>query len=39
MKIYSIKEIVKAGRKRWKIENEGFNTQKNHGYEIHHLKS
>lgn len=35
----NIKEIVKTGRKRWKIENEGFNTQKNHGYEIHHLKS
>jgi len=24
---------------RWKIENEGVNVQKNHGYEIHHLKS
>ena len=35
----NIKEIIKTGRKRWKIENEGFNTQKNHGYEIHHLKS
>ena len=35
----NIKDIIKTGRKRWKIENEGFNTQKNHGYEIHHLKS
>ena len=32
-------ETVATGRKRWKIENEGFNVQKNHGYEIHHLKS
>jgi len=24
----------KAGRQRWKIENQGFNTQKNHGYFI-----
>jgi hypothetical protein len=31
--------VVATGRKRWKIENEGFNVQKNHGYEIHHLKS
>lgn len=35
----NIKDIIKTGRKRCKIENEGFNTQKNHGYEIHHLKS
>lgn len=35
----NIKEIITTGRKRWKIENEGFNTQKNHGFEIHHLKS
>jgi len=26
----------KAGRQRWKIENQGFNTQKNHGYNIEH---
>lgn len=25
-----------GGRCRWKIENEGFNTQKNHGYELEH---
>lgn len=27
------------GRKRWKIENEGFNVQKNQGYELEHLYS
>jgi len=32
-------DVVSTGRMRWKIENEGFNVQKNHGYEIHHLKS
>lgn len=32
-------DVVATGRMRWKIENEGFNVQKNHGYEIHHLKS
>lgn len=26
----------KGGRLRWKIENEGFNTQKNNGYEMQH---
>ena len=31
-----IMKIVQAGRLRWKIENEGFNTQKNHGYHLHH---
>jgi hypothetical protein len=25
-----------GGRLRWKIENEGFNTQKNHGYKLEH---
>jgi hypothetical protein len=29
-------EIVSAGRARWKIENECFNTLKNHGYNIEH---
>jgi hypothetical protein len=33
------KEIVAVGRNRWKIENEGFNTQKNHGYYIEHMFS
>ncbi len=30
---------VEAGRRRWKIENEGFNTQKRHGYRPEHLFS
>jgi hypothetical protein len=29
-------ELVKAGRARWKIENETFNTLKNQGYHIEH---
>ncbi len=29
-------EIVAGGRARWKIENEGFNTLKNHGYHLEH---
>lgn len=29
-------EIVRGGRARWKIENEGFNTLKNHGYHLEH---
>lgn len=29
----------KGGRQRWKIENEGFNTQKNGGYELEHAYS
>lgn len=28
-----------SGRKRWKIENEGFNIQKNHRYDITHTNS
>jgi hypothetical protein len=28
--------ISRSGRLRWKIENEGFNTQKNHGYGLQH---
>lgn len=28
--------IVRIGRSRWKIENEQFNIQKNHGYELEH---
>lgn len=30
------KEISKTGRLRWKIENEGFNEQKNGGYNLSH---
>jgi len=29
-------ETATSGRLRWKIENEGFNTQKNHGYHLEH---
>jgi len=28
--------IIGIGRSRWKIENEQFNVQKNHGYELEH---
>jgi len=31
--------LVNDGRRRWKIENEGFNIQKNHGYGLTHLFS
>ena len=34
-----IKEIVLMGRRRWKIENEGFNEQKNGTFQISHLCS
>ncbi len=36
---YNIKEIVAMGRSRWKIENEGFNVQKNGTFKISHLCS
>lgn len=32
-------DIVDNGRLRWKIENEGFNTQKNTGYNLQHKYS
>lgn len=32
----NVAEIIKAGRTRWKIENEHNNTLKNHGYNIEH---
>ncbi len=32
----TIEELVRAGRARWKIENECFNTLKNQGYHIDH---
>ena len=35
----SLETIIHAGRGRWKIENEGFNTQKNILYKIQHLNS
>ena len=33
------RNVDKAGRGRWKIENEGFNNQKNGIYEISHINS
>lgn len=33
------RKIVSAGRSRWKIDNEGFNKQKNHQYHIQHVSS
>lgn len=35
----TVKNLSRAGRLRWKIENEGFNEQKNNGYNIEHLYS
>ncbi len=29
-------ELIQAGRRRWKIENEGFNAQKRQQYNLHH---
>ena len=29
-------QVSQAGRLRWKIENEGFNNQKNNGYGLQH---
>lgn len=32
----NVAALSATGRLRWKIENEGFNTQKNHGYALQH---
>ena len=32
----NVSDIVRGGRSRWKIENEGFNTLKNQGYHLEH---
>lgn len=32
----NILALINANRMRWKIENEGFNVQKNNGFELHH---
>jgi hypothetical protein len=32
----SVSKVSQAGRMRWKIENEGFNNQKNGGYNLQH---
>jgi hypothetical protein len=36
MDCYSILELTACGRLRWKIENEGFDVQKHHGYGLGH---
>ncbi|MCM3800525.1 transposase, partial [Caldibacillus thermoamylovorans] len=33
------KKLMNAGRSRWRIENEGFNRQKNLRYHIEHASS
>jgi len=35
----NVRDIANAGRYRWKIENEGFNTQKHGGYNLEHKYS
>lgn len=35
----NVKELVAVGRSRWKIENQGFNNQKNIRYDIEHTNS
>jgi hypothetical protein len=35
----TVTKLSKAGRLRWKIENEGFNEEKNNGYAMEHLYS
>ena len=34
--VENVAAVVGIGRSRWKIENEQFNVQKNHGYELTH---
>jgi hypothetical protein len=36
---HNILEMTESGRMRWKIENEGFDIQKNHGYGLGHQYS
>ena len=35
----NVTDLIERGRMRWKIENEGFNAQKKHGYGLGHLYS
>ena len=37
--VKNLEEMIMAARGRWKIENEGFNSQKNGIYDIEHLNS
>jgi hypothetical protein len=39
MDCYAILELTASGRLRWKIENEGFDVQKHHGYGLGHQYS
>jgi hypothetical protein len=34
--LYNVEDVIKAGRTRWKCENEHNNTLKNHGYHMEH---
>jgi hypothetical protein len=36
MDCYAVVELTESGRLRWKIENEGFDIQKHHGYGLGH---
>lgn len=36
LSVGNVEKIMKGGRARWKIENETFNTLKNHGYQFEH---
>jgi hypothetical protein len=36
---HNVLEMTQSGRMRWKIENEGFNIQKHHGYALAHKYS
>jgi hypothetical protein len=35
----NVREFAETGRRRWKIENQGFNIQKNYRYDIEHANS
>ena len=35
----NISETIQDGRRRWMIENQGFNSQKHHGFNLEHLFS
>ena len=35
--LYNFRRVVGHGRRRWRIENEGFDRQKNHGYHLKHM--
>jgi hypothetical protein len=36
LQVRSVEKVMRAGRSRWKIENETFNTLKNQGYHFEH---